>query len=325
MMNRSTMTDLRFPAMLLALALCAGCGGGGGSDGAPVAGGGGGQADAGGGSGDSGGGSGDAGGGSGGDTGAGAGSGSGPRDYGQANDSQIRPGVQVSSAEGSCTSNFLYYTDANNYYIGAAAHCFSPDTNSGIDACETQNSAYGSLVNIENADFPGTLEYSSWVAMQANSETPGSDACVFNDFALIRIDDRDLDKVHPAAFVFGGPTALLTGVAPDGDEVVSYGQSPFHFGAQDLESKEGVIRRSQGGGWSYVIETDNPGLSGDSGSAVLHETGRALGVLATVGASIGLGGAPVSNGVVNLDRALNYAQPFVPGQLRLETWSEFSR
>lgn len=248
----------------------------------------------------------------------------GPRTFGQPNNDQIRPGVQVSSANGSCTSNFLYYTDSNNYYIGAAAHCFSPDSNSGIDSCETQNAAYGSQVTIENADFPGTLEYSSWVAMQANSETAGSDICVFNDFALIRIDDRDLDKIHPAALVFGGPTSLQTGLAAVGDEVVSYGQSSFHFGAEDLEAKEGLIRQIQGGGFSYRIETDNPGLSGDSGSGVLHESGRALGVLATVGVSFGLGGA-VSNGVVNLEQALNYAQPLVPGNLRLETWSSFSR
>lgn len=303
-----------------AIVLLAACGGGG-DDGAPVepepnSGGNNGGGNNGGGNNGSGAGSGGGGGGN--------GNAQGPRTFGEPNNDQIRPGVRISSANGSCTSNFLYFTDVNNYYIGAAAHCFSPDTNNGIDACETQNAAYGSLITIENAEFPGTLEYSSWVAMQANGETPGSDACVFNDFALVRIDDRDLDNIHPAALVFGGPIDLQRGLAAVGDEVVSYGQSSFHFGAEDLEAKEGVIRQIQGDGINYRIETDNPGLSGDSGSGVLHESGRALGVLATVGVSFGLGGT-VSNGVVNLERALNYAQPFVPGNLQLETWSEFSR
>ena len=244
-----------------------------------------------------------------------------PRDFGEPNDLQIRPGVLVQSDNGSCTSNFLYYTSAERFFIGAAAHCFSPDTNSGIDPCEGANAPLGSSVEIENARQPGTLAYSSWIAMQERGETPGSNACTYNDFALVEIDPRDLDNVHPAAIFYGGPTGRLGGLAEVGDAVYTYGQSPFHVGVQTLQTKEGEISAIVGEGWSYSVVTDNPGLSGDSGSAVLHESGQALGILATVGLGLGpIGQSPVVNGVTNFERAVDYAQPYFGGRLRLATW-----
>lgn len=244
-----------------------------------------------------------------------------PRDFGEPNDLQIRPGVLVQSDNGSCTSNFLYYTSAQRFFIGAAAHCFSPDTNSGIDPCEGANAPLGSSVEIENARHPGTLAYSSWIAMQERGETPGSNACTYNDFALVEIDPRDLDNVHPAAIFYGGPTGRLSGLAAVGDAVYTYGQSPFHVGVQTLQTKEGEISAIVGEGWSYSVVTDNPGLSGDSGSAVLHESGATLGILATVGLGLGpIGQSPVVNGVTSFERAVDYAQPYFGGRLRLATW-----
>lgn len=160
--------------------------------------------------------------------------------------------------------------------------------------------------------------------MQGSGETPGSEICAGNDFALIRIDPRDAPNVHPAALEFGGPTELLRGNAAVGDQVFTYGQSSFHLGSPALEAKQGQITAQSPGGWTYSVRTDNPGLPGDSGSAVLHESGGALGVLATVGLSIGLGGS-VSNGVVHLQMALDYANATrFDGQMELVTWEEFT-
>ncbi len=245
--------------------------------------------------------------------------------FGAPSTSQIRPGVEISSRNGSCTSNFLFAENAVTVYIGVAAHCFSQDTNNGTDPCESRNEVLGfNQVTIENASRPGTLVYSSWSAMQSRGESPGSDLCALNDFALVQIHPDDLDNIHPAAIGFGGPTALFTELAEIGDAVFSYGQSPAHGGVNDLEEKRGEVRQIVAGGLAYRISTDSTGLPGDSGSAVLHEDGRALAVLSDVGVRVGL--APVTNGVVNLERALNYAITggFVGPSTQLLTWSDFN-
>lgn len=245
--------------------------------------------------------------------------------FGSPSRTQIRPGVEISSRNGSCTSNFLYAANSVTVYIGVAAHCFSEDTNNGTDPCNTRNEAIGfSGITIENASRPGTLAYSSWSAMQQRGESPGSDICSLNDFALVQIHPDDLANIHPAAIGFGGPTALFTGLAEVGDTVYSYGQSSAHGGVNDLEEKRGSITRIVAGGLAYRISTDSAGLPGDSGSAVLHQNGQALAVLSDVGVGIGL--TPVTNGVVNLEKALAYAKNggFIPASVQLITWSEFS-
>lgn len=248
-------------------------------------------------------------------------------EFGEPNDQQIRPGVQITSSGSSCTSNFLYRANDVTVFIGVAAHCFSPDSNdNSVSPCEAQNENIGfDQVQIENATQPGTLIYSSWQAMQENAVPAGDALCDVNDFALVQIHPDDLDNIHPSAFVVGGPTALYTGLADVGDRVFSYGQSAFHFGVGDLEEKQGQVSDITGGDWIYQISSDNPGLPGDSGSAVIHEDGRALGVLSTVGVRVGPGA--VSNGVVNLEKALNYAKSggFIPASTVLLTADTFQK
>lgn len=240
--------------------------------------------------------------------------------FGQPNDSQIRPGVIVSAMGSQCTSNFIYKDSAGRYYIGAAAHCFSPDTNSGIDSCEARNEAIGIDVEIENAAFMGSLAYSSWQAMQDNNETPGSGICTGNDFALIRIDDRDVGNLHPAVRVFEGPTGLFKGNAQSGDGVFSYGQAtPL----SPTQAKSGFIDSQSPDGWIYFVTFGSPGIPGDSGSAVLHETGKGLGVLSGLTACVGIC-TPTSTSVVNLELALAYAKSHFNSSLKLVTWSQFN-
>lgn len=262
-----------------------------------------------------------------GDAGSGSSGGS-ASEFGEPNDQQIRPGVEIVAAGSACTSNFLYRANDVTVFIGVAAHCFSPDSNDdSVSPCEARNENIGfNQVDIENASQPGTLMYSSWRAMQDNGVPAGDALCDVNDFALVQIHPDDLDNIHPSAFVVGGPTALYTGLADVGDRVFSYGQSSLHFGVGDLEEKQGQISDITGGDWIYQITSDNPGLPGDSGSAVIHEDGRALGVLSTVGVRIGLG-STVNNGVVNLEKALNYAKSggFIPASTVLLTADTFER
>ncbi|MEX1664349.1 trypsin-like peptidase domain-containing protein [Zhongshania arctica] len=250
-----------------------------------------------------------------------------PSSFGVPVANQIRPGVEISADGSGCTGNFLFSPNAQTVYIGVAAHCFSEDTNSGVDACETNNLPIGfNQVVIENATQAGEIVYSSWRAMQESGETPGSNACVYNDFALVKIHPDDLANIHPAGFAFGGPVSLRTGLAAVGDDVFAYGRSPFHFGQRNLEAKSGTITGVSGDGWAYQIQTDNPGVPGDSGGPIYGPNGEALAVLSVLSAGVGgLSVINVSNGVTNLDRALRYAIDggFINANTKVLLWPDF--
>jgi hypothetical protein len=250
-----------------------------------------------------------------------------PATFAAPTSTQIRPGVEISADGSGCTGNFLFSPNSQTVYIGVAAHCFSEDTNNGIDACETNNLPIGfNQVGIENATQPGEIVYSSWRAMQESGETPGSDACVYNDFALVKIHPDDLANIHPAAFAFGGPVSLRTDLAAVGDDVFAYGRSPFHSGQRSLEAKSGSITGVSGDGWAYQIQTDNPGVPGDSGGPIFGPNGEALAVLSVLSAGVGgLNVIDVSNGVTNLDRALRYAIDggFINANTKVLLWPDF--
>lgn len=107
----------------------------------------------------------------------------------------------------------------------------------------------------------------------------------------------------------------------------SYGNSSLRLGLTVLSPKTGVSIGTTGGGWSTNVYTVTPGIPGDSGSAFLDRSGRALGVLSTV-QLVPLAGA---NGIGNLARELAYlndgaadpvhlangTQPFTPNRLPL--------
>lgn len=247
-----------------------------------------------------------------------------PINQGTPSATQIRPGVEIVADGSSCTSNFLFSPNAQTVYIGVAAHCFSSDTNSGVDPCESNNLAIGfNEITIENATQPGELVYTSWRAMQEMGETAGSDICAYNDFALVKIHPDDFANVHPAAIAFGGPTSFFTGVVAVDDGVFAFGRSPLHFGIRSREAKEGQITAVRADGWAYDIATDTPGLSGDSGGPIFTAQGGALAVTSVLSVSLSIN--PVSNGVVNLERALNYAIDggFIGASTRLLTWPAF--
>ncbi|MBM7421902.1 S1 family peptidase [Spongiibacter marinus] len=244
--------------------------------------------------------------------------------FGEPLATQIRPGVEVVADGSSCTSNFLYQLNAETVFLGVAAHCFSPDTNSGVDPCESRSLDIGfNQVIVENAQQPAELVYSSWRAMQEVGETPGSDACRYNDFALVKLHPDDIANIHPATVAFGGPVALATGTADVGEDIFLYGHSSLHFGVRELETMVGSIVAVEGGGWSYSVSTDTPAVPGDSGGPVLDSQGRALATTSVL--SVGVRLDPLRNGVVNLDRALRYAKDngFVDKGLSLITWPDF--
>ncbi len=184
----------------------------------------------------------------------------------------IHPGVRTFTSGTQCRAGFIFY-DAHAVYLSQAAWC--------SDALPL-----GTPVKIEGASRPGRLVYNSWLV----SDIDG------NDFALVRIDNVDRGRVNPSVPFWGGPVA-------DGGRS-SFGARVYTYGNSEVYCLEGDCRRASPAGvntlsprfgidigpacvlgcparegWTHSIYTVAPGVSGDQGSAVLDERGRALGIL----------------------------------------------
>lgn len=229
----------------------------------------------------------------------------------------IHPGVQTDTAGGQCTANFIFF-DSSAVYIGQAAHCSSTGGATDTDGCIATSLPLGTAVTVGGASKPGTMVYNSWVTMRAVGETD-PDTCRYNDFALVKLDPADVGKVNPSIPHWGGPNGLNTVGSPSLQRVYSYGNSSLRLGITLLSPKVGISNGDTGGGWSHSVSTLTPGIPGDSGSAFLDSTGKALGVLSTL--NVGVPGG-VTNGVGDLRRELDYLRShtsFTGVQLALGT------
>jgi hypothetical protein len=210
----------------------------------------------------------------------------------------VHPGVMTFTEGGQCTSNFVF-TQASEVYLGQAAHCSGTGGATETNGCDSGSLPVGTPVEIDGASRPGTMVYNSWLTMQARGET-NSDACEYNDFALVRVDPADVANVNPSVPGFGGPTGV--GEAADGSTVYSYGNSSLRGGVTKLSPKQGVVVATEGNGWSRTVYTVSPGVPGDSGSGFLNSAGQAFGVLSTLQILPTAG----SNGVGDLSNELDY-------------------
>ena len=222
----------------------------------------------------------------------------------------IYPGVQVFTGATQCTSNFVFY-DSRSIYLGLAAHCFGVvDWTDERSGCEQYSFPPGATVDIQGASRRGTLVYNSRHTMQRVGERDPV-VCAVNDFALVRIHRADHKRVNPSLPFWGGPTGP-NGTSTLGKTVFSYGNSMLRAGISQLSPKFGLdtgeshraIGRATGwgletAGWVHDVHTVTGPLPGDSGSAFLDSTGRALGILAT----LSLDG---STGVVDFSKATRY-------------------
>ena len=214
----------------------------------------------------------------------------------------VTPGVMTyTNGDAQCTANFVF-SDGADVFLGQAAHCAGTGGSTEVNGCEAESLPLGTPVEIEGADHPGTLAYSSWLSMQETGETDPN-ACQYNDFALVRIDPADVGTTNPTMPFYGGPT----GVDPDGtalgEIVFGYGSSSLRQGIAALRPKTGTSAGTSGDGWTHTVTTVLPGIPGDSGSGYLADDGSALGVLST----LNLAPAAGTNGVSDLRSALDHA------------------
>jgi hypothetical protein len=241
-----------------------------------------------------------------------------PPPWAPAGSATVHPGVQTFTDGGQCTANFVFY-DAADIYVGQAAHCSGTGAATDTNGCDAGSLPLGTPVEVDGASRPGTLAYSSWIAMQAAGETDAN-ACDYNDFALVRLDPADHGKVNPSIPFWGGPTGV-TGTTTQGSKVLSYGNSSLRGGIEQLSPKEGVSLGQSGGGWTHSVFTATPGVPGDSGSAFIDKDGRAFGVLAT----LQLAPLAGSNGVGDVSRELAYMRSHGGPQAELALGTEAFR
>lgn len=221
--------------------------------------------------------------------------------------SQVTPGVMTQSDSGQCTANFIF-TDGSSTYVGSAAHCVATGEATDTNGCTVQPLPDGTPIQVGGATQPATLAYSSWRAMQAAGESPTSEACEYNDFALYRLAPADAGRVDPTVPTIGGPTGL--GTAGTLATVKSYQNSSLRLGIALLSPKFGTVLARSPEGWNYTVYTVTPGVPGDSGSGYMTTAGRAFGVLSTLAVTP----LPLSNGVTDLGKAMAYARSHgVPG------------
>ncbi len=192
----------------------------------------------------------------------------------------IHPGVQTRTPVGQCTADFVFF-QGEDVFLGQAAHCAGTGAATETDGCDSGTLPLGIPVRIEGATRPGTMVYSSWIAMQSSGEED-PDTCAYNDFALVRIDPADRASVNPSLPHWGGPTGINREGLPALVPVFAFGNSSLRQGITLLQPKSGTSLGTEGNGWSHQTYTLLPGIPGDSGGPLLDARGRATGILSTV-------------------------------------------
>lgn len=216
----------------------------------------------------------------------------------------LHPGVLLVTDGKGCTANFVFTDAAGHFYLGQAAHCASRGDIDEFNGCTDEVLPLGTEVAIRGSRVTGTLAYNSWATMQAVGEAD-ENICRTNDFALVRLPDSAAGQLNPSVPYFGGPTGLSAD-AGIGELAYAYGNAPTRQGIAELSPKRGTVVKRTDEDWTYLTYFVTPVIPGDSGSGVLDEQGRALGVAS----SLIVLPYPAANGVVSLALALAYAQKY---------------
>jgi hypothetical protein len=226
----------------------------------------------------------------------------------------ITPGVMMYTDGAQCTANFVFTDAVGGVYVGYAAHCAGKGEASDTDGCSTASVPLGTKVDFVRGGSlvsggtrlgGGRLAYSAWHTMRRiGTKDPAT--CAYNDFALVKVDARDVRKVNPSVPFWGGPHGIARGGLGLGDRVYSYGNSSLRGGLSVLSPKIGLGLGDDSAdrGWSHPLYTLTPGIPGDSGSGFMTNGGKAIGTLSTVV----IAPTPLSNNIGDLARELAFAQ-----------------
>lgn len=208
----------------------------------------------------------------------------------------VRPGAIVLSGGGQCSFNFLWVGADGNRYMGTAGHCI-------LDGGE-QTWAPGTGPVAQDADGNRVGEFAYAILQDPK------------DFALIRLDpgvEASAQMCH-----FGGPTGLNADITSATTTLQHYGNG-LGLGST-VPARSAVAFGLPDPDHVYAAGLVVPG---DSGSGIISDDGRAVGVIVTTGfhaASIGTSGIDAGTvGVTRLAPQVARAQSALGTTLTLQT------
>jgi hypothetical protein len=176
----------------------------------------------------------------------------------------VRPGAVVQTDVGLCTLNFLFEAPDKERYIGTAGHCILGEGGPTGNNVGEKTWPRGGGPVAKDADGHRIGEF-----VYAILQEP-------KDFSLIRLDPGV--QASPEMCQFGGPTGINNDVG-GGTKVLEYWGNGIGIGTA-LPARSAVADGFPDPNHVYAAGL---ALPGDSGSAVITDDGRALGVLVTVG------------------------------------------
>jgi hypothetical protein len=217
----------------------------------------------------------------------------------------VRPGGEIQSEIGLCTLNFLFETPNKERYIGTAGHCVLTTD---------------SPVSGENVGEKTWAKGEGPAAKDASGKRFGEFAYAVlqdpKDFALIRLDPGV--EASPEMCNYGGPTGINDEIS-DGPKVLHYWGNGVGIGTA-LPARSAVAYGFPNADHVYAAGL---ALPGDSGSGVITDDGRAVGVLVTTGVhGIGVDENGVDFGTVGITRIvpqINQAQKALGIKLTMVT------
>ena len=175
----------------------------------------------------------------------------------------VRPGGEVQTEQGLCTLNFLFVTPEGERFIGTAGHCIVGEGPVADNAGEkTWAKGTGPAAKDSGNTRIGEFAY-------AVLQDP-------KDFALIRVDPGV--DASPEMCNYGGPTGINDEIS-DGPKVLQYFGNGVGIGST-VPARSAVAMGFPNADHVYAAGL---ALPGDSGSAVITDDGRAVGVLVTTG------------------------------------------
>lgn len=182
----------------------------------------------------------------------------------------VRPGAIVQTPIGLCTFNFLFRDPKNGArYMGTAGHCILEDAAGNpaglqLDVGEkTWARGKGPVAQDSAGKRIGEFAY----AILKNPK----------DFALIRLDPKV--KASAQMCYFGGPTGM--NVATQGPTILHYFGNGVGIG-DALPARTAIAPAMSSPDHVYAEGAIAPG---DSGSGIISDDGKAVGVIVAVGAS----------------------------------------
>jgi hypothetical protein len=175
----------------------------------------------------------------------------------------VRPGAEVQTSVGLCTLNFLFETPAHERFIGTAGHCILGE---GPVADNAGEKMWPKGAGPEAKDSTGhRIGEFAYAVLQDPK-----------DFSLIRLDPGV--QASPELCNYGGPSGINDDIS-DGPKVLEYFGNGVGIGST-VPARSAVALGFPNADHVYAAGL---ALPGDSGSAVISDDGRAVGVLVTTG------------------------------------------